>query len=111
MAEGKYLLVQVTETTGSSPFLTISQVAGRCGVHPDLIDRFVRLGLIDTADFTAKGEALFDDCVVSTVRKILRLRNQLGVNYVGIGVIFELMARIEALEAQIRDLEGRAFGD
>jgi hypothetical protein len=31
----------------------------------------------------------------------------LGVNYIGVGVILELMARIEFLEARIRELERR----
>jgi hypothetical protein len=44
------------------------------------------------------------------VRRILRLRNQLGVNYAGIGVILELMSRIEDLEDQIRELESRLLG-
>ncbi|NLI32448.1 MAG: hypothetical protein GX422_06650, partial [Deltaproteobacteria bacterium] len=40
----------------------------------------------------------------------LRIRNQLGVNYAGVGVVLELMARIESLEANIRELERRLMG-
>ena len=47
----------------------------------------------------------FDSEVIPLIRRILRLRNELGVNYAGIGVILELMSRLEALEARIRDLE------
>jgi MerR family transcriptional regulator, heat shock protein HspR len=39
------------------------------------------------------------------LRKILRLRNELGINWAGIGVILDLLSRIEQLEARIRDLE------
>lgn len=107
MAEQTYFLVRVRQSSGSSPFLTLTEVAYRCGVHPELIDRFMRLGLIDSVDSEKDGEILFGDDVIPLIRKILRLRNQLGVNYAGIGVIFELMARIEALEAHIRELESR----
>ncbi|MGV8075486.1 MAG: chaperone modulator CbpM [Syntrophobacteraceae bacterium] len=107
MAEQNYLIVKVRQTTGSSPYLTISEVAYRCGVHPDLVDRFLRLGLIDSVELDRDGRVLFDYEVVPLVRKILRIRNQLGVNYAGIGVIFELIARIDALEAYIKDLENR----
>ena len=48
---------------------------------------------------------LFDSEVIPLIRRILRLRNELGVNYAGVGVILELMSRIEALEARIRELE------
>lgn len=111
MAEQKYFMVRVRRTYGFPPSLTISEVACICGVHPELIDRFLRLGLIDSVDCDANGEALFHDEVIPIIRRILRLRNQLGVNYAGIGVILELMARIESLEATIRELERRLFSD
>jgi hypothetical protein len=34
----------------------------------------------------------------------------LGVNYAGVGVILELIERIEVLEACIRELEDRLMG-
>lgn len=111
MAEQKFLLVQVQRRSGPSPYLSLSELAHRCGVHPDLVDRFMRLGLIDAVDRDVEGMALFNAEAVFAVRKILRLRNELGVNYTGIGVIFELMSRIEILESRIRELEGKLFGD
>lgn len=111
MAEQKFLLVQVQRRSGPSPYLSLTELAYRCGVHPDLIDRFVRLGLIDAVDRDLEGVSLFNAEAVFTVRKILRLRNELGVNYMGIGVIFELMSRIDILEDRIRELEGKIFGD
>lgn len=107
MADQKFIIVRVAETHGISPYLTAREVACRCGVHPELIDRFIRLGLIDATDRDADGEALFQHEVLAIVRRILRIRNQLGVNYAGVGVVLELMARIESLEANIRELERR----
>ena len=110
MEEKHYLMVRMKQSLGSSPYLSITEVAYRCGVHPDLIDRFVRLGLIDFAEGSTEGEALFQSDVIGMVRKILRLRNELGVNYAGIGVILDLTSRIESLESQIRELEKKVFG-
>jgi MerR family transcriptional regulator, heat shock protein HspR len=110
MAEKNYLLVQVKQFSGTSPYLTITEVACRCGVHPELIDRFVRLGLIDLVERDVRGEPLFQPEVTTMVRKILRLRNQLGVNYAGVGVILELMSRIEAMEEYISELESKILG-
>lgn len=105
MAERQCLMVRVRRTSSLNPLMTVSQVAYRAGVHPDLIDRFVSLGLIDFEEVGLDGERLFRDEVVPLVRRILRLRNELGVNYAGIGVILELMAIIDALESRIRELE------
>jgi hypothetical protein len=35
----------------------------------------------------------------------MRLRKELGINYAGVGVVLELLSRIEKLEARIRQLE------
>jgi hypothetical protein len=75
-------------------------------VHPGLVDRFVRLGLVDPVDLNDEPEQWrFERNVVSQINKIIRLRNQLGINYSGIGVILDLLERIDFLETRIRDLE------
>ncbi len=84
---------------------TLNEVASRVGLHPELIDRLVSLGLIEFTASTEDGEMIFDSGVIPIIRRILRLRNELGVNYVGVGVVLELLARLEALEARIRELE------
>ena len=48
---------------------------------------------------------LFGPEVVPRVKKIIRLRQDLGVNLPGIGVVLELLERIDNLEARIRELE------
>jgi DNA-binding transcriptional MerR regulator len=90
----------------ASNFCTLSEVAYRAGLHPELIDRFISLGLIEFADRGDDGELLFDFGVIPLIRRILRLRNELGVNYAGVGVILELTSRLEAMEARVRELEG-----
>jgi DNA-binding transcriptional MerR regulator len=103
MSERVFML-QVVKREFSAGY-TLTELATRVGLHPELIDRFVNLGLIEFAGSTGGGELLFDSGVIPIIRRILRLRNELGVNYAGIGVILELMARMEAMEARIRELE------
>ena len=38
------------------------------------------------------------------IRRILRLRHDLGVNWAGIGVVLDLLAKIEELEREIAQL-------
>lgn len=76
-----------------------------CDIHPEMIIRFVQLGLVDPVGREkAEVEWTFPVETVPLVRKIIRLRNQLGINYSGIGVVLELLSRIEALESRIREL-------
>lgn len=109
MVERKLFLVRMS---GSSPYagtVTLSEVAFYSGLHPELVERLLVLGLIDAAGRDGSGELLFNPEVIPLVRRIVRLRNELGVNYVGVGVILELIARIESLENTVRELESRIF--
>ena len=78
------------------------EAAGRCRVHPDFVHRLVRLGLLEpVARDAAGGEWVFGPEVVPRIRRILRLRRDLGINYAGIGVVLELLARIEHLQRRV----------
>jgi len=110
MADRKYFLVQISGESAFTHYVTTSEVAYRCGLHPDFVERLVSLGLIDYVDRDINGDAIFHFDVIPLIRRIMRLRNHLGVNYAGIGVILELMDRIETLENHIRELENVIYG-
>ncbi len=100
------LPVLLRYTRSGLPYLRLSDVALRCMVHPGLVHRFVRLGLVDPVDISVSPEQwLFEQDAVMMINKIIRLRNELGINYSGIGVILDLLERIDFLETRIRDLE------
>jgi len=100
------LPVLIRYNTSGIAYLRLSEVAVRCMVHPGLIHRFVRLGLVDPVDLHDEPEQWrFESAVVPQINKIMRLRNELGINYSGIGVILDLLERIDFLEGRIRDLE------
>lgn len=67
------------------------------GVHPELIRRLVRLGLLEvTRD--ARGDLWFDPSQVAAMARIQRLRSGLGLNYASLGLVLDLLDRIAALE-------------
>lgn len=105
MSERHFFMLQVKRGGEFSVSYTMTEVAARTGVHPELLDRFVRLGLIEFSGSTMDGEWVFGPDVIPVIGRIIRLRNELGVNYAGVGVILELMSRIEALESRVRELE------
>lgn len=110
MVEKRHFLLRIEETGEGSLYSTLTEVACRVGLHPELIEKFMHLGLVELAGRAENGEILFDAGAVPLIRRILRLRNELGVNYAGIGVILELISRQEALESRIEELESRLAG-
>ncbi|MGD9878004.1 chaperone modulator CbpM [Desulfococcus sp.] len=100
------LPVLVKRIEPDRPYLRISEVAVCCRIHPGLVHRFVRLGLVDPIDTRETPERwLFESEAVPLIAKIIRLRNELGINYSGVGVVLDLLERINTLEDRIRELE------
>jgi DNA-binding transcriptional MerR regulator len=81
--------------------LSLEDVARRCGVHPQLINRFVALSLIE-ARRDESGRLWFGAHAPAAVARAQRLHAGLGLNYAGIGLVLDLLDRIEQLEAELR---------
>jgi hypothetical protein len=73
----------------------VDRVALAAGLHPDLVDRLVRLGFtdLDAADAAAQ------------LARAVRLRRDLGLNYAGAALAIELLARIDDLQDRLRRYE------
>lgn len=83
------------------PGWSVDHMAHRSGLHPDMVRRLVALGLLPcTPD--VRGEPLFDPSAVAVVARIQRLRTGLGLNYAAIGLVLDLLDRIEQLESASR---------
>jgi len=80
--------------------LSLEHFAARSGLHPDLVRRFVALGLIEP-DTDASGKLWFRPSDVHTIARIERLRVGLSLNYAAIGLVMDLLDEIEELHAQI----------
>ena len=73
------------------------------GLHPELIGRLVSLGLLD-ATFDTRGTPFFSVVEVARAARIQRLRDDLSLNYAALGVVLDLLERIDFLEAALRSL-------
>jgi hypothetical protein len=90
-----YALVAVARgRSGTVPPPNVDALARESGLHPDLVRRFVRLGLIEP------GAGAADRLAVAG-----RLRRDLGLNYAGAILGCELLERIDGLEARLRHYE------
>ncbi len=71
------------------------------GLHPEVVRRLIRLGLLEPGGGTAAAPLYRSQDAVLLVRAV-RLRGDLGLNYAGAVLASELVARIEDLERRLR---------
>jgi chaperone modulatory protein CbpM len=92
----RYVLARQTPV----PALTVTQFATATGLDPHEVARLVALGLLDTV----RGPAgpLLPMAQLARAGRIIRLRAGLGLNYTAVGVVLDLLERIEGLEAALR---------
>lgn len=90
--------------------LTCEVVAERIGARRSLVVRLARAGLIETIE-SESSEPLLPSHVVVQLRRMQRLRRDLGVNFSGAAVILDLVKRIELLNRELIDIRRRALGD
>lgn len=79
--------------------LDLETFARATGTHPELVTRLVALGLLD-AERDAAGRWRFPPAQIAVMARIQRLRAGFGLNYAALGLVLELLDRVE--EAQAR---------
>jgi hypothetical protein len=90
--------------------LTCEVVAERIGARRSLVVRLARAGLIETLE-SESSEPLLPSHVVVKLRRMQRLRRDLGVNFSGAAVILDLVKRIEMLNRELIEIRRRTLGD
>jgi hypothetical protein len=83
------------------PRFDLEAFSRRCGLHPELVQRLVSLGLIDP-DVDELGTLRFGTDQVAAVARLQRLRAGLSVNYAALGLVAQLLDRINELERALR---------
>jgi MerR family transcriptional regulator/heat shock protein HspR len=91
-----------------SHYYVISVAARMCGVHPQTLRHYERIGLVTPAR-TGGNIRLYSDEDIQRLQQIQRLIDELGVNLAGVEVIMNLTDRMERqqreFEERIRELE------
>jgi chaperone modulatory protein CbpM len=82
-------------------WLSTESFARAAGLHPELVRRFVSLGLLEVSQ-DASGALQFSPRELATVARIRRLRAGLAINYTAVGVVIDLLDRIAELEAALQ---------
>jgi hypothetical protein len=85
--------------------LTFDVVAETIGARRSLVARLAHQGLIETLE-SETGEQLLPRRAVIQLRRMQRLRRDLGVNFTGAAIILDLVGRIEELNHELTEIHG-----
>ena len=78
--------------------LTAGELATAAGLSVARLAQLVRLGLVEASP---PGSSTFTAATAARLRRMLRLRADLGVNLVGAAIVVDLLERLEGLEAEL----------
>src|SRR5690242_17531458 len=78
----------------------VDSLARRAGVHPDVVRRLARLGLLDQAGGGVRPSLPPRDAAARLARAA-RLRDDLGLSWSGAVMACDLLARIDELERRL----------
>jgi hypothetical protein len=80
--------------------LTADDLALRCGLRPAGLEVYTRVGVVQFNASTGR----FPILAVGRLRKAMRLRRDLGVGLAAVGIVLDLVGRLEAMEIEIERL-------
>ncbi len=98
----KYEIVAIKNESNIT-LLSVDEISRLVGLHPEMVYRLFVRGLIDP--HIDRPEPLFEVHVVDRIRKIQRLKNDLGINLEGCAVILDLLDRITEIENRLQYYE------
>lgn len=86
--------------TEHQPVYMIGVAAQLCGVHPQTLRQYEKLGLVVPSRVGAKNR-LFSEADIHRVRRIQRLTQQMGVNLAGVEIILRLLDEMDEARTQM----------
>ena len=86
--------------TENQPVYMIGVAAQLCGVHPQTLRQYERLGLVVPARVGAKNR-LYSEADIRRVRRIQRLTQDMGVNLAGVELILKLLDDMEEIRVNM----------
>src|SRR5437762_5852028 len=92
--------VEVTAVSvHANAWISFDALAEASGISRASLGRLMRLGLLEPVAPQGDG---FSALQVQHLRRMLRLRRDLGLDLIGAAVVADLIERIEALETELR---------
>jgi DNA-binding transcriptional MerR regulator len=86
--------------------LSVEDLAKAASLHPNHLEKFVGFGLIEHTVRT-RSRPLFRRSSLERLRRIHRLRRDLGINLAGITAVLDMRDRVESLQKEGEPHRGR----
>jgi DNA-binding transcriptional MerR regulator len=103
----RYQLISLSETCRvDSNFTTLSEASELCGLHPEMIEEFLR-GELVRASKTLNGEIYFDPSGISRLRQLAHLREDEHMSLRMVRYVAGLLDSIDYQEQELRTLRER----
>jgi len=87
----------------NDPVFAIGVVAQMCGVHQQTLRNYERWELV-IPQRSRGGTRLYSNRDVELIQRILRWKEEFGLNLAGIEVMSKLLNRIDQLESRVEEL-------
>ena len=86
----------------NQPVYMIGVAAELCGVHPQTLRQYEKLGLVTPSRVGAKNR-LYSELDIEKVRQIQRLTQEMGVNLAGVEIILRLLDDMDEMRVEFED--------
>lgn len=86
---------------------SLAVAASACGVHPDLVLHYCRIGLLGPALANPPGEPVFSDDSLFELRRVEHYRRHHGIERRTLRLLCGLWHDVDRLEAELRVLRLR----
>jgi hypothetical protein len=97
-------VTQFAVRSSPSASVELEVLAREAGLHPELVRRLVRLGVLEPVGGTVAAP-LFPRDAAARLARVVRLRRDLSLNLAGAVLAVQLLARIDELEERLRRYE------
>ena len=105
MNERRYTRI-IIQSSRPATYYSEEETASYSHLDIQVIRRLQALGLIEGFD-VVDGERRYSEAEVERLRRIQRLRRDLGVNLAGAEVILRLLDRVEELQRELEEYRKR----
>lgn len=94
---------QVTGELVYHAWIGEDELCTRLGIGPELLELCLEWEIIQPPETTSEGMTLYSCQTLHRLSSGLRLHRDLGINWAGVGIVLNMLERIEELESELKE--------